>query len=220
MVSRQGQVPLAASLLLTVAGGLLLGVWAVAGGLAVAGLLVWAFREDAVSTPALPLAAVSPATGALRSIGPRPDPWLAGRESVRVVVQTRLPGFAVLRAPLEGQVKDFWVRGGLRSTSGASDGAGEAPEDGSPTCYTLWIQTDEGDDVVVAVHGRRVISRFRSFIAPGERVGHGHALGFIYFARAVSIYLPREAASSLGPGAHLTAGTTVVATLQRDEPGA
>jgi hypothetical protein len=206
-LSRAGQVPVVASALIAVAFGI--GEQFVVAGafFLLAALFFWAYREQSVNTPATPLAAVAPASGVLRGIGRRPDPWLKGRPSLRAVLSLSLPGITTIRAPLEAKVMDYWVRGGLK--------AGASPEDGSPTCYTLWLQTDEGDNIVIAVHGRRVISRFRAAVSPGERVGHGHPLGFIYFGRVITLYLPPESETQLKAGSRVVAGTSVIATIGR-----
>lgn len=208
-VALEGQVPLAVALLLAVTAGFL-GSFAVAGAFGVgAALVLWAFRELPFSTPASPLGAVAPASGRVMSVAVKRDPWLNNRDSLRIVERIPLPGFIAIRAPLEGKVKDYWVRGGTRRD--LSD------PDASPTCYTLWLQTDEGDDFVIAIHGRKVISRFRAQISPGERVGHGHRLGFVYFAKAISIYLPCETRTELNANNSLLGGATNIGVLTRPE---
>lgn len=207
VIAREGFAPIAVCVVLA---ALLasFGWWLAA---AVAALLLavctWCYAEAIAPTVATPLAAVSPVAGRVLRVAHKPDPWLDGRASLRVVLRVPLPGFRTLRAPLEGKVKDFWVRGGVPRDDPTAQG--------SPTCYTLWIQTDEGDDLVLAVHGRRLLSRFRSRVSPGERIGHGHKLGYVYFCTAVTVYLPDDAEGHVQAGERLTAGGTLLATLQR-----
>ena len=209
-VAVEGQVPLAVMLLGAVTAAFA-GSFAVAGAFGIgAALVLWAFREIPFFTPASPLGAVAPASGHVFSVAIKRDPWLANRSSLRIVQRVRLPGFIAIRAPLEGTVKDYWVRGGTTRAN---------PDmDASPTCYTLWLQTDEGDDFVLAIHGRKAVSRFRAQISPGERVGHGHRLGFVYFATAISIYLPAETETELVAKTSLIGGATSIGVLARPEP--
>jgi phosphatidylserine decarboxylase len=210
MLASQGQAPAAAVVLVTAFAAYQLSPWWLLPGLAIVVAVVWAFYEPLSTTPSLPLAAVSPLSARVQSAGIKVDPWLRERQALRITMRTMLPGIATIRAPLEGKVMDFWVRGGISKDD----------IDGSPTCYTLWVQTDEGDDVVVAVHGRRRISRFRAIVAPGERVGHGRPLGFIYFATAVTLYLPASSECELTAGELVSAGETILGTLVREAAGA
>jgi hypothetical protein len=206
-IAQEGHVPVAVCVLAAAAVAYPLGVLWAGPLLALAAVFTWTYRSLPANTPAAPLTGVSPATGLVQSAGPKRDPWLDNRDCLRVVTRLPKPGVVALRAPLEGKVMDFWVRGGVRKS--------EQAEGGSPTCYTLWIQTDEGDDIVVAVHGLRGVSRFRSNVAPGERIGHGQQLGFIYFGTVVSTYLPANADCNTSPGAQVVGGTTPIGTLTR-----
>ncbi|MEM7408458.1 MAG: phosphatidylserine decarboxylase, partial [Pseudomonadota bacterium] len=174
-------------------------------------IVVWIFNDAERVTPAVPLALFAPVDGRMIHADRRRDPWLE-RPSTRVVVRLPLLGMSVIRCPTEGQIREFWVRGGI-----GSDGNLETAS--SPTLYALWIRTDEGDDVVLAVHGRRFISRFRADASPGERVGHGKRLGFIYFGTIVSVYAPGSAEpcspDEVPRRARVTGGVDRVATLMR-----
>ena len=92
---------------------------------------------------------------------------------------------------------------------------GTLPETGmSPNCYTVQIRGDEGDDVVFAVSSLRPISRFKLYAAPGERVGIGQRIGFLYFGSIVDVYLPATATTATDAGARAMAGCTVLGHLQ------
>ena len=190
MIAREGAVPAVASLLLSATA---VGVDAPIGalaGLLLFGAIVWAFRDHKHPTPSVPLALVSPVDGRIHSVAMRRDPWL-DRDCCRISLKMTFLGMGIIRSPTEGQVKEFWVRGGLKRDE-------DIEQASSPTCYALWVQTDEGDDVVVAVYGRRFISRFKADASPGERIGHGHRLGFIYFGTAVTMYAPATSEPVVG----------------------
>jgi phosphatidylserine decarboxylase len=209
MIAREGVLPTVVAMLLA---GAALGADAHVGaisGIILALLIVSAFRDRARSIPSAPLALLSPVDGRFVDGSLRRDPWLA-RESLRLSMRMSVLGMGIIRSPIEGQVREFWVRGGI-----ADDGDLERAS--SPTSYAIWIQTDEEDDVVVAVFGLRHISRFKLDVAPGERIGHGHRLGFVYFGTAVTVYAPAfstlsdEAAARFGRS--MLGGEHVLASL-------
>ncbi|MAP11729.1 MAG: hypothetical protein CMQ61_06715 [Gammaproteobacteria bacterium] len=211
MIAREGTLPAVVSLLLS---GAALGVdapLAALAGLTLCFAVLLAFRDDKRVTPSIPLALVSPVDGRVHGVGKRHDPWL-NRDCTRVSLKMPSLGMGVIRSPTEGRVREFWVRGGMKKD-------GDPEHASSPTCYALWIQTDEGDDVVVAVYGRRFISRFKAEASPGERIGHGHRLGFIYFGTAVTLYAPHtsEVDEDLRSRRRILGGAAVLAYLNHDE---
>ena len=161
------------------------------------------FREPNRMVPALPLAIISPVDGKVISVVVKHDRWLH-REALVIGVQVHQPGITALRSPTEGKVMDFWTNLGAQERS-----------TGSPTEYTIWVQTDEVDDVVFSVV-TRAFSRFKVDVAPGERVGQGQRNGFIFFAKRVDVLLPVDSYVEVSPGDAIVAGSGVVATLFRE----
>lgn len=201
MLIPEGRIPVLAS---AVCAGLV-STWAGMGWSAPLWLVVaftlYLFRDSRPIIPPLPLAIISPADGRMRACGLRRDPWLH-RDALGVTVKMPFPGISLLRSPTEGKVMDYW----------AGYAKGE-PEQGSPTRYALWVQTDEGNDVVYAVV-TAPWSRYRSNVSPGERIGQGQRCGFIYFARWVDVYMPVDAEVDGQNGKRVTAGADVIARLK------
>ena len=129
-------------------------------------VLCMVFREPEREVPALPLAIVSPVDGRVVAVETIHDRWL-DRLAVVVGIRVPEPGITSLRSPTEGKVMDFWTN--LDSN--------RSPR-GSPTEYTIWVQTDEAVDVVFSV-ATRAFSRIKVDVAPGERVGQGKRNGYI-----------------------------------------
>ena len=179
-------MPTAAALLLAAAAAGVDADIAALCGIALAILLLLAFRDRERSIPSLPLALLSPIDGRFVDGSKRRDPWLQ-RDSLRLSFRMPVLGMGVIRSPTEGQVREFWVRGGVGDD-------GDLERASSPTSYALWIRTDEDDDVVIAVFGRPLVSRFKADASPGERIGHGQRLGFVYFGTAVTVYAPEGSA--------------------------
>jgi phosphatidylserine decarboxylase len=135
------------------------------------------------------------------------DVWL-DREALRVRVRLRAPGVSVLRSPTEGKITEFWTR----AASGPAD-SGVWNRINQVASYAVWLQTDEGDDVVWVVHASRRFSRFRSDVSPGERIGQGQRSGFVYFAKHIDVYIPQRSQCVVESGERALAGYSVLANL-------
>ena len=166
-------------------------------------VLLMVFREPNRIVPSLPLAIISPVDGKVVSVEQHHDKWL-NRKAMVIRIQIHEPGISALRSPTEGKVMDFWTN------LGSQDAA-----TGSPTEYTMWVQTDEADDVVFSVV-TRAFSRFKADVAPGERVGQGQRNGFIFFGKRVDVLVPANSSAQVRPGDAILAGSGVVATLIRE----
>ena len=77
----------------------------------------------------------------------------------------------------------------------------------------LWIQTDEGDDVVVVQVAGLVARRILCYVQPGERIGQGERFGFIRFGSRVDIYLPVGSKTNVALGDRVKAGRDLIAYL-------
>ena len=210
MIAREGLVPIGIALAAAAAvshyAGLLwsLPVWA-AGGYG-----LYLFRETLPAIPNLPLAVLSPGDGRVIDVAQERDPWL-DRDSRRVRVELAGLGIGVLRSPVEGKVMDYWT------SAQPYNRPGTVPTTGfSPNCYSIWVQTDEGDDIVFTVSSLRPISRFKLYYAPGERVGIGQRIGFIYFGNIVEVFMPARSRLQAKAGDSTESGCTVLGHLVRD----
>ena len=140
-------------------------------------VLILLFRDPRRSVPSAPLGVVSPAAGQVIGIDLVDRGVLQG-EAHQVLIRIDAFGTYTARAPIEGKVLD------LRSFegNGVADYATNA----------LWIQTDEGDDVVLQFRGYRLGLAPRSFIRYGERVGQGQRCAYLRLTRYAEIHLPIE----------------------------
>lgn len=175
---------------------------------ALAAYLLYLFRETIPDVPNLPLAVLSPGDGRVLNVSSKPDPYL-DRDAHRVRIDLGGLGIGVLRSPIEGKVMNYWTSAQPFNRPGAS-----SPPGGSPNCYSVQVRTDEGDDVVFAVSSLRPISRFKLYAAPGERVGIGQRIGFLYFGNVVDVFMPPSAVPETRAGAGAEAGCTVLGRLE------
>ena len=209
MIAREGLFPI------SVAGVAAVAVASTAGALwslplwALVAYLLYLFRETVAAIPNLPLAVLSPGDGRVIEVAKARDPWLE-RDSYRIRVALGGLGIGVLRSPVEGKVMDYWTSAQPCNQPDSVRAAGF-----SPNCYSIWVRTDEGDDIVFAVSSLRPISRFKLYFAPGERVGIGQRSGFIYFGSTVDVLMPANTRPEVAAGSKVASGCTVLGHLVR-----
>ncbi len=214
MIAREGLVPISVACVAAAAVANVAGVlWSLPLWL-LGAYLLYLFREIAAAIPNLPLAVLSPGDGRVTEVTKERDPWL-DRDSCRVRVELDGLGIGALRTPVEGKVMDYWTSAQPFNQPTVLRAPGI-----SPNCYSTWVQTDEGDDIVFAVSSLRPISRFKLYFAPGERVGIGQRSGFIYFGSIVDVFMPLNTRPEAVAGTKVKSGCTVLGNLVRDSSGA
>ena len=158
-------------------------------------LLILIFRDPRRGIPASPLGVVSPVDGQVINVDLVDKGVLHGEAHC---VQIRIESFGTYtaRAPIEGKIMD------LRSVTG--------DKIVDYRTNALWIQTDEGDDVVLQFLGYRFGLAPRSFIRFGERVGQGQRCAFLRLTRVAELHLPIESQILVTPGQVVVAGTDLI----------
>lgn len=198
MIAREGLLPVAAALLAAVVvlhfAGLLqsLFFWALAL------LILLLFRDPEREIPSQPLAVVSPADGKVASISTVSDPYLH-RQSVRVVIQMPPYGVFTTRSPIEGKV--------LQPPN--------SPQD-SNSPHGVWLQSDEGDDVVMVMTRGPLKNEPRCYIRIGDRIGQGKRCGFVHLGGRVEVYMPEGSRPVVAEGDTVHSGSDVIAKLVHD----
>ncbi|MDX1500599.1 MAG: hypothetical protein R3176_11905 [Woeseiaceae bacterium] len=197
-VAREG-IPF---LLLVAAAGLYaLVYWHFVFAIAAAALFValyLVFRDPRRRVPAEPLGVVSPVDGRVVGVDLTDKGVLQGEAHI-VKIRIDALGTYTARAPVEGKIMD------LRSVG--EDRVAEYRTN------AMWIQTDEGDDVVLQFSGYRFRLAPRSFIGFGERVGQGQRCAYLRLTRYAEVHLPVAAKVSVAPGDVVVAGTGLLARL-------
>jgi phosphatidylserine decarboxylase len=161
-------------------------------------VLVLVFRDPRRIVPASPLGVVSPVDGRVVEIGLADCAVIQG-QAHRVLIRVDSLGSYTARSPVEGQIKDL--------TPIAAEHAGEYRGN------ALWVQTDEGDNVVVQFRGYRLGLPPRSFIGFGQRVGQGQRCAYLRLAQYAEVLLPVATKILVKPDDVLTAGTDLIGKL-------
>ncbi|MEJ2128979.1 MAG: hypothetical protein P8X81_09035 [Woeseiaceae bacterium] len=158
-------------------------------------VLILIFRDPRRSIPASPLGVVSPVDGHVVSVD-LADKGVFHGEAHRIRIRINSFGTYTARAPVEGKILD------LRTASG-----------GAVTDYTtnaLWLQTDEGDNVILQFDGYRFGLAPKSFIRFGERVGQGQRCAYLRLTRFAELHLPIASTILVRPGQVVEAGSDLI----------
>jgi phosphatidylserine decarboxylase len=161
-------------------------------------LLLLMYRDPERDIPSLPLSVLSPADGRVIKVSQMRDPYL-DRDCLRISILMNALGVYTMRSPVEGKILE----------------PPGHPEDGSKP-HGVWLQTDEGDDIVLVMNRGRLNNTPRCYIRFGERIGQGRRCGFVHWGGQVDIYLPEYSRPVVDEGGKVLGGTSVIATLVHD----
>lgn len=191
--------------------------WAVPLWLAGA-VLVYLFRDPERAIPPVPLGVVSPVDGRITAVEEgATDPFLQ-RPAIRVAIRMRRGGTYSTRSPIEGKVMKQWlVADGARDTAPARS-AGAQAAGGGPENHGIWIQSDENDDVVLAMRADKWAMRPTCYVRIGERTGQGQRCGLVPFGAPVSVWLPPGTRVEVSVGDRVKAGSDIIATFMHKTP--
>ena len=156
------------------------------------------FRDPHRKVPPTPLGVVSPVDGRVVAVDRVEEGVLQG-EAHRVRIEIDSFGTYTARAPIEGKIMDLH--------SAAANQAVDYETN------ALWVQTDEGDDVVLQFKEYRFGLAPRSFVRFGERVGQGQRCAYLRLTRIAEVHLPIAGKVSVSPGQVVIAGSDLIGTV-------
>lgn len=197
LLARKGWLILAGVAAVGAVPAYLLGRWVTAPVVLAAAAVVVIFRDPVREIPGRALAVVSPADGVVEDLREAYDPYL-DREAWRIGLVPRLWGAYSLRSPVEGKVQEL-----------------PAPSRKSPHTGALYLETDEGEEVVVIIQAGVLRWRSPYRVPIGERVGQGQRCGSTRLIRRLELYLPVTARPRVRTGERVEAGTGLLALLTR-----
>jgi phosphatidylserine decarboxylase len=161
--------------------------------------LAWlVFRDPRRTIPAVPLGVVSPVDGRVSAVDLVDRGVLQG-EAHRIFMEIDSLGTYTARCPVEGNIKDL--------NTLAADTVVDYRTN------ALWVQTDEGDDVVLQFREYRFGLPPVSFVRYGERLGQGQRCAYLRLTRIAEVHLPIESKILVEPGQRLTAGVSLIGKL-------
>ncbi len=162
---------------------------------------IYLFRDPVRSIPSAPLALVCPVQGRVRHVAEMHDPWL-DRPAIRIRISMSWFDVYSIRSVTEGKVKEQWhhdLRNGEKDVFQ----------------HAVWVQTDEGDDVVMVIHSHApwAHKRLRLYLHTGERIGHGYRIGYMPLGGDFDVLIPVNVGLSVKAGQRVRSGATVLASM-------
>ena len=151
-------------------------------------LLYMVFRDPLRSVPSVALGIFSPVDGEVIDVG-RLEVGETGKAAHRIVIRVDSLGTYTARAPVEGRIKDLGKK-------------------------ALWLQTDEGEDVVLKFSGFRLGLAPRSFAEYGGRLGQGQRFAYLRLTRLAEVQFPVDGKVLVEPGQRVVAGTDVIGNVR------
>lgn len=161
-------------------------------------LFYMVFRDPRRIIPAVPLGVVSPVDGRVSAVDLVDRGVLQG-EAHRIFIEIDALGTYTARCPVEGNIKDLNTL------------ASDTVVDYRTTA--LWVQTDEGDNVVLQFRGYRFGLGPASFVRYGERLGQGQRCAYLRLTSVAEVHLPIESKVLVEPGQRVTAGLDLIGKL-------
>jgi phosphatidylserine decarboxylase len=188
-VAHEGVAWLAAVFTAAILVGVYLGLaYAVLPGIAFV-LLFLLFRDPLRSVPSVALGVISPVDGTVTEVG-RIEKGEAGVAVLRVQIEIDSFGTYTARAPVEGNIREMHKK-------------------------ALWLQTDEGQDVVIKFSDYRFGLPPKSFARYGERLGQGQRCAYLRFTRFVEVQFPVDGKILVEPGQKVVAGVDLIGSVLR-----
>lgn len=175
-----------------------LGPWLALLPLAGFVLLFLLFRDPRRYIPPVALGIVSPVDGEVVEVDTTNKCVVQG-EAYRVRIRINALGSYTARSPIEGRVMDLHSR---------TEGVG-------PECpaNALWVETDEGDSVVLQFHEYRFGLPPKSFVKLGERLGQGQRCAYLRLAGYAELYLPIDGKVHVKVGQRVVAGSDLIGAV-------
>ncbi|RZV37657.1 MAG: hypothetical protein EX272_04835 [Chromatiales bacterium] len=160
--------------------------------------LVLLFRDPRREIPPVALGIVSPVDGEIVAVATT-DRCVVQGEAYRVRIRIDMMGAYTARSPIEGRIMDLHSR---------EEGVG-------PECpaNALWVETDEGDSVVLQFHEYRFGLAPKSLVKLGERVGQGQRCAYVRLARFAELTLPLDGKVEVKVGDRVTAGCDLIGAV-------
>jgi len=205
IIAREGWPFLAATVVVAVASGWLIGWWSAPLWLAVLFVLQF-FRDPPRQAPGDAHTVVSPADGRIVAVERVRDPYLE-RNAIKVSVFMNVFNVHSNRSPVDGHVQKRWYHPG-RFVNAAFDKASLENERNA-----LWLRTTRGSDVTCVQVAGLIARRILCYVDEGDSLARGQRFGFIRFGSRVDIYIPEDANLVAALGDKVYATSTVIATL-------
>ncbi|KPJ88209.1 MAG: hypothetical protein AMJ53_17150 [Gammaproteobacteria bacterium SG8_11] len=188
-------------------------------------LLCVLFRDPRRQVPPKPLAIISPVDGRVFAIDTLQDPYTQ-QQVLQIQINKGIFDVMTARSPMEGKINKQWFA--IANTIEAVNNINEAKLQEPATCqvesmasgmdttqcrFAQWIQSDEQDNIVMAVKSATHFFKPRCYSHSGDRIGQGQRCGFIPFHAVVLVSVPVSSRLEVNIGDLVRGGSDTLATL-------
>jgi phosphatidylserine decarboxylase len=161
-------------------------------------VLVFVFRDPKRPIPSSPRGVVSPVDGLVVEVT-RVEGGVLQGSAHRILLRISALGTYTARCPVEGKIMDLRALNGDKAADYRTN--------------ALWVQTDEGVDVVLQFSGYRLGLAPRSFVRFGERLGQGQRCAYLRLTRFAEVLLPTDSKVKVEAGQTVVGGSDLLAKV-------
>jgi phosphatidylserine decarboxylase len=165
-----------------------------------ASLSAFIFRFPVSNSTSKPLAILSPCFGKILSLD-RVRVEKLSADFIKLTIRNSWYHPHALFSPVEGKIMNAWTDLSL--------------SDKHRRRCLFWIQTDEGNDILIGLVLGRLSFSTSAYLQTGQRIGQGQFCGYIYLCGDVEIYLPETTRMEMILGDVVSAGSDHIARLIR-----
>lgn len=209
LIASEGRMHIATAVVAALIATWMLGWWSIPFWIVLAFVLQF-FRDPGRMISAAPGAVVAPASGKIVSIGEEDNPCLEGARSLKVSIFMNVFSVHSNLVPTAGIIKGIWYHPG-KFVNAALDKASTENERN-----TVWIQTEQGEDVVFIQIAGLIARRILCYVREGEQVETGQRYGFIRFGSRVDLHLPVGTPLNVKLGQWVSSGNDLIAHFPRE----
>ncbi|MGL1930169.1 MAG: phosphatidylserine decarboxylase family protein [Desulfotalea sp.] len=169
--------------------------------------IVYFFRDPERFIPTDDNALISPADGKIIVVEKCTDERFLKGEAMKVSIFMNVFNVHVNRIPFSGTVKKIIYNPGKFYSADSTKGA-ELNEN----CGVI-LETKSGKQFAFVQVAGLIARRIVCWLESGDKVTKGNRFGLIRFGSRVDLYLPVDSKVIVGIGEHVSAGETIIATL-------
>ena len=206
IIAREGWERLAVGFIVSLFASFTIGGWSILFWIGFAFMLQF-FRDPPRRIPGDTRSIVAPASGKIIRIEQIDDPYL-DRPCTKVSIFMNVFSVHSNLIPVEGTIKERWYSPG-KFFNAAVDKASTDNERNA-----LWLQTEEGQDIVFVQVAGLIARRILCYVEPGDIVETGDRYGFIRFGSRVDLYLPQDIELNVRLGQWVDSGNDTIALLK------
>lgn len=177
-------------------------------------VLIFLFRDPSRVVPSSPLGVVCPVDGKIVAIEEVHDGY-QDRCAICISIRMRITSVYSVHSPMEGKIMEQWLET-PRKIQPAITGKSQLSVTTDIMTYAQWVQSDEGDDMVLVMEAGNPLSQPRCYGHSGERIGQGQRCGFLRFGAQVDVLLPASTRIEVKVGEDVIGGSELIGTLVRE----